>query len=264
MADELYAVVQSKLERIEPAALETALVSGGGIPKPDASRSARKSRGFLAQRISKFQADGIAKQLIAAGHAVRVLPMSQLADVGKPVSVTWLRLTPEALGVPIGAQELVLDVPWSSVFVVNAGHLSVLEQKHREIETRDFRGFPQYETQKISQSERHPAVEVIGLSAEGSLVYLRLISLRMQGTKIPGVPLDLPRHMQFFFVLERLAALSTAAFVSPETRKMLADRKVDRSKTEGSLQFEADERAFTDYSRWLLQLVMFREAEQTR
>jgi hypothetical protein len=76
------------------------------------------------------------------------------------------------------------------------------------------------------------------------------------------IPLQLPRHMQFFFVLERLVQHATTAFVSPETRKLLADRRADQSRAAGSLQFEADERAFTDYTRWLLQLVMFREAEQ--
>jgi hypothetical protein len=155
-------------------------------------------------------------------------------------------------------------MPWTGVFVINAGHLSVLEQKHREIESVDARGFKHYETKNVSQSERHPAVEVIGVSSAGSLVYLRLVSVRMQGSKMPGIPLDVPRHMQFFEVLDRLVQNATAAFVSPETRKMLADRQADRTRTEGSLQFEADERAFADYSRWLLQLVMFREAERGR
>ena len=45
---------------------------------------------------------------------------------------------------------------------------------------------------------------------------------------------------------------------------MLTDRKADRTRTDGTLQFEADERALADYSRWLLQLVMFREAERAR
>jgi hypothetical protein len=84
----------------------------------------------------------------------------------------------------------------------------------------------------------------------------------MQGNKMPGVPLDLPRRLQFFCVLDELVKRATSAFISPETRKMLVDRKADQSRAEGSLQFEADERAFTDYSRWLLQLVMFREAGQ--
>lgn len=262
MTDELFAVVQAKFERIEPELLEQALIAGGRIPKADASRAARRNRGFLAQRLARVQAEGIAKLLIGSGHAVRVLPMGQLADVGKPVSVTWLRIQPQSLGVPLGMQEVILEMPWTSVFVVNAGHLSVLEQKFREVEGIDVRGRPVVETKTSSRSERHPAVEVLGVSASGSLVYLRLVSLRMQGNKMPGVPLDLPRHMQFFYVLEQLVQNATLAFISPETRKMLADRKADRSKTEGSLQFEADERAFTDYSRWLLQLVIFREGER--
>ena len=65
--------------------------------------------------------------------ACRVLPMNELADAGKPLSVAWLRLTPEAVGVPIGAQETVLDVPWTGVFVINAGHLSVVEKDARRV-----------------------------------------------------------------------------------------------------------------------------------
>jgi len=262
MSEGMFAVVQSKLERIDPAALESALIVGGKFPKADASRAARKVRGFLAQRLAKPQADEIAKRLIADGYSVRVMAMNELADAGKAISVTWLRMMPESLGVPVGAHDTVLDVPWSGVFVVNAGHLSVLEQKHRETESVDFRGFPRYETKNVSQSERHPAVEVIGVSGAGSLVYLRLVSVRLQGSKMPGIPLDQPRHVQFFEVLERLVNGATAAFISPETRKLLADRRADRTRTEGTLQFEADERAFADYSRWLLQLVMFREAER--
>ena len=263
MSDGMFAVVQSKLERIDPAALESALIVGGKFPKADASRAARKVRGFLAQRLAKPQADEIAKRLLADGYSVRVMAMNELADAGKAISVTWLRMTPESLGVPLGAHETILDVPWTGVFVINAGHLSVLEQQVQEGEVFHY-GHGQWitETKRTSQSERHPAVEVIGVSGAGSLVYLRLVSVRLQGSKMPGIPLDQPRHVQFFEVLERLVNGATAAFISPETRKLLADRRADRTRTEGTLQFEADERAFADYSRWLLQLVMFREAER--
>jgi hypothetical protein len=261
MADNSFAVVQARLERLDPELVEQALIAGAGFPKADASRAARRNRGFLAQRISQAQAEGVARVLQQSGCAVRVLPMSSLAEIGKPISVTHLTFQPQSLGVPLGMQQVLLDVPWTGVFVINAGHLSVIEQKHREVDSGiDLRGRPVIETKTTQHSERHPALEVIGVSSAGSMVYLRLLSVRMQGNKIPGVPPELPRHMQFFFVLEQLVRLATAAFVSPETRKMLADRKVDRSKSEGSLQFEADERAFTDYSRWLLQLVMFRES----
>src|SRR5688572_10936736 len=120
MAAELFAVVQSKFERIDPALLENAFMAGAGMPKADAVRAARRSRGFLIQRLARPQADGIASLLTQAGHAIRVMPMQELADVGKPISVTWLRFQPEALGVPMGAQDLVLDIPWPAVFVVNA------------------------------------------------------------------------------------------------------------------------------------------------
>jgi hypothetical protein len=260
-----FAVVQAKFEPIEPAALEDALMTGGKIPKADASRAARRARGFLAQRLTRPQADEIAQRLIARGYSVRVLAMNDLADAGKPVSVAWLRMTPESLGVPIGGQETIHDIPWSGVFVVNAGHLSVLEQQVQEKDVfRTSRGHAITEYQRTSHSERHPALEIIGVSNAGSLIYLRLLSLRMQGNKMPGIPLDQPRHMQFFEVLERVVHGATAAFISPETRKMLADRRADRTRTEGSVQFEADERAFAEYSRWLLQLVMFRETEQGR
>lgn len=262
MPDDLFAVVQSKFERIEPETLENALTAGGKVPKADASRAARRNRGFLAQRQSRLAAEGIANQLLQAGHAVRVLPMSGLAELGRPVSITWLNIQDAALGIPLSSQELLLDVPWSSVFVINAGHLSVLEQQAREVASVDGRGRPTLETRTSHRSERYPAVEIVGVSLAGSLIYARLVSLRMQGAKMPGVPLQLPRHMQFFFVLEWLVQRATAAFISPETRKMLADRQADRTRTEGALQFEADERAFTDYTRWLLQLVMFREAER--
>jgi hypothetical protein len=262
MSDGMFAVVQSKMERIEPAALENALIAGGKFIKADASRAARKARGFLAQRLTKSQADEIARRLLAENYSVRVLPMNELADAGKPVSVAWLRMTPDSLGVPLGAHDVLLDMSWTGVFVVNAGHLSVLEeQKHEEV-WRTSEGHRFTDVKKTSRSERHPAVEVIGVSAAGSLVYLRLISVRMQGLKMPGIPLDLPRHLQFFEVLERLVANATAALVSPETRKMLADRRADQTRTAGSLQFETDERTLADYSRWLLQLVMFREAER--
>jgi hypothetical protein len=186
-----------------------------------------------------------------------------LADADKPISVAWLRLTPEAVGVPIGAHEAILDVPWSGVFVINAGHLSVVETDAQEGEVfRYGRGYSITEIKKTSRSERYPALELIGVSTAGKLVYLRLLSLRMQGSKMPGIPLDQPRHMQFFEVLKRLMANARTAFVSPETRKMLIDRKADRTRSDGTLQFEADERALAEYSRWLLQLVMFREAER--
>lgn len=262
MADETYAVMQTRLERIEPEVLEQALIIGGKLPKADASRAARRCRGFIVQRMPRAAADAIAQLLNAAGYAVRALPMAQLAELGKPVAVSWLRIDDVSLGIPMGGQQVLFDVPWSSVFVVNAGHLSVLEQKSREVGTVDARGNPTVETKITPRSERHPALEIVALSAAGKLIYARLLSLRMQGQKMPGVPLDLPRRLQFFVVLDELVKRTTSAFVSPETRKMLVDRKADQSRADGSLQFEADERAFTDYSRWLLQLVMYREASQ--
>jgi hypothetical protein len=264
MAAPQFAVVQAKIEPIEPAHLEQALMAGAGMPKADASRASRRHRGFLLERASERQAADVASLLTQAGYAVRAIAAQQLVDLGRPTSINWLQIAPEHLGVPLHPQKLPIRVPWSAVFVVNAGHLSTLEQDVQEIESVSSRGMVHIETKRLERSERHPAVEIVGVSDRGQMFYARLIAPRLQGAKMPGVPLDRPRHEQFFAVLEPLVAHSSAALISPETRKMLVERHVDRTRSAGSVQHQLDERAFTDYSRWLLQLVMFREAERAQ
>lgn len=52
-AEPLFALLQSRHERIEPAVLQAALISGAGLPKPDAVRAAYRCRGILAERLTK-------------------------------------------------------------------------------------------------------------------------------------------------------------------------------------------------------------------
>ena len=56
-AKPLFSLLQTRHERIEPAALQEALLAGAGLPKADAVRAAHRCRGILAERLTHKQAE---------------------------------------------------------------------------------------------------------------------------------------------------------------------------------------------------------------
>ena len=113
-AEPLFALLQTRHERIEPAVLQEALLTGAGLPKADAVRAAHRCRGLLAERLTLQQAavarGSLARQQIETlvVHAAQMITLTPPASCAKPFADELLFLT-EAAGVLLVDDVLVCE-----------------------------------------------------------------------------------------------------------------------------------------------------------
>src|SRR5687767_14637818 len=77
-AEPLFALLQTRHQRIEPADLQEALIAGAGLPKFDAVRASRRCRGILAERLTHKQAEAARSSLARQQVETLVLPAEQM------------------------------------------------------------------------------------------------------------------------------------------------------------------------------------------
>ena len=258
-----YAVVQDKLESIEFDHLKQVLIEHGGMVHADAARAAKKLRGILSERLSINQAAAVCNALKQLNYSVRVLPADKLPELKKARVTRWLEMHDDHLAIPRGTTGVIEKVLWPNVFIINSGQ--VAETKERDSFVFDTDALdPSFaddvETHKYSQFVH--VTELIALSSNGGLLHVRLPAQGMNYGRVLGPDLI---HQGFFdkylTMLDRLVAQSTVALVSPETRELLKERKQNYDVREGDFYEFTEERKFVQYTRWLLQLVLFRETE---
>lgn len=263
-----YALVQESLAEIDPQVLQDALIEHGKMALADASRAARKNRGILTEHLTLQQAAAVCGALKQRGFEVRAVPTEKLPPKLKPRLTRWLEIEHDALLLPMRTTGPVARVPWQNVFVVNAGQVAELKEEERlETKTRmtwrngavvtDF----EFESDKISEMVH--VTEIIATAESGKLVHARLPARGMNYNRILGPETSSQGYFKKYLTLvERIVHHSTAALVSPETLELLRERDMNREKREGDYHVYAEERRFSEYTRWLLQLVIFRENEK--
>ena len=255
-----YAVVQKRLEKIDPQVLQSILQEQGGMTHADAARVAYHEQGILWERFSRETAQQVANELIARDFAVRAVATASLPKLEKPRTVHWLKITDKAVQIPWTLNQDTVDIVWSSVFVICAGQVGRIIE--RMVEQRQ--PFHEEEGPTVTdvqrQSETVWIADFIGVTESGAYAHIRLPADEMSYDRILGPTDDVKSSFQkFLTVLDALVTHSRSAIVSPQTRRLLVDRKLKpelpRSEAWASLQ----ERELQNHKRWLLQLAIFRE-----
>lgn len=261
-AEPLFALLQTRHERIEPPVLQEAIIAGAGLPKADAVRAAHRCRGILAERLTHKQAEGARGSLARQQVETLVVPADQMMKLTPPVSVHWLQVGDAGLVVPADYYGRTETVPWANVFVVSSGFVAKEVEKRKPQEVRETQGRRQVVVTeyKVERKVEHEHItEVLGLSANGKLLHFRLHAHRLQKQQVLQGGPTATQFEKYLLLLEDLVLRCQWAEISPETRLILADRKENPPEVPGRRLYDFDEASFELYNRWLLQLVTLRE-----
>lgn len=268
----LFALLQTRHERIEPAILQEALIAGAGLPKPDAVRAAHRCRGILAERLAHKQGEGARGSLARQQIETVLVPAEQMMKLTPPVSVHWLQVSDAGLIVPADYYGRSETVPWPNVFVISGGLVakSIVERKPHEVEASrsltsqmvvpvlgHTRTVTEFRNER--RTEQQHIAEVLGLSEAGKLLHFRLHAHRLVKQQVPQGGPTISVFEKYLLLLDDLVARCQWAEISPETRLILADRKEHPPEVPGRRPYDFDEGSFDLYNRWLLQLVTLRE-----
>lgn len=257
-----FAVVQTRFEKIEPAVLRAALIESGGVLAADAGLQSRRVQGILGEQFTAEQAQQVAAQLAAQGHAVRVLPSESLPRLEKPRPVRWLTLGAEQVEIPWGHHGEMWPVLWSSVFVVSSGQIAKTKERRESVRkprTSSRQRYPTIEEHVYQRSEYVHVTDLIAIAENGQVLNVRLPAREMAYKRILGPG---PVRNSFAKYLELLSVLverSNEAIIPPSTRKLLVERKERYRTEEGGSRESSDELRFRAFNRWLLQLAILRE-----
>lgn len=256
-----YAVVQTRFETIDAEVLRTVLVEQGGFVPVDAGRIARKVRGVLTDRLSFQQAAAVCQALTSNGYAVQAIPVTSLAPEGKARVVRWFEMDQQEVRIPWGYHGHVNRIPWPSVFVISAGQVSEVKQHETEHVNRygSTRTGTLVEHNTQRHSERIEVAELICVAESGAFHHVRFPYHEMNYQRIFGEPVAGTSFERYLMLLDALVRQSTSALVSPETTRLLKERKQHYESSDGDFAHFAEEKEFAAYNRWLLQLVLMSE-----
>jgi hypothetical protein len=260
-----YAVVQQRFEKIDHEDLRAILVEQGKLTRPDAARTSRRAQGILWERFDEQQAEHVAAALAQRGYAVRVVPADKLPAPKRPRTVLWLDINEEGLGVPSGSTQSPFQVAWPNVFVISAGEIWEVTEKlvSKRVMYSSINRMPQYEQEVQRSGHLIHVTDLLALSDDGQCLHVRLPAHELAYDRLLGTSdIPMPLFQKYLEVLEKLVARSTAALVSPPTRRLLVERKERHEPSTSESRPELDELHFENYNRWLLQLVIFKEQEQ--
>ena len=259
-AEPLFALLQTRHERIEPAVLQEALVAGAGFPKPDAARAAHRCRGILAERLTHKQGEGARGSLARRQIDTMLVPAEQMMKLTPPVSVHWLQVDDAGLLVPADYYGNAETVPWPNVYVISSGLIAkgIEERKPNDVtDCRPSQFVTEYRVER--HTEQQHITEVLGLSAEGNLLHFRLHAHRLHKQQVPQGGPTVTVFEKYLLLLDDLVVRCQWAEISPETRLILAERREHPPEVPGRRPYDFDEVSFDLYNRWLLQLVTLRE-----
>lgn len=262
MPEPLFALLQSRHQRIDPAILRDVLMQEAAMPKVDAVRASQKARGILADRLTEAQAEACRASLARQQIETFVLPAEKVAAQPRPPMVHWLGIGDSGLFVPTDYHGSGGVVPWSSVFVISSGLVMTVVEERVPTEVWDgYRRDGEMSTKWDSRrkEELHHITEILGLSDAGQLLHFRLAAQRLHAQQVPQGGAAAPRFQKYLLLLDDVVAGATQAEISPETRQILIERREKPREIEGKKGYVFDERGYDAYNRWLLQLFMLRE-----
>lgn len=256
-----YAVVQTKFERIDPEVLRKVLVEQGDFVPVDAARIARKVRGVLTDRLSIQQAAAVCQTLTSRGYSVQSLPVTSLAPEGKARVVRWFEMDEQEIRFPWGYRGDVNKIPWPSVFVISAGQVSEVKEHETEKANRyaSSRMGILVERETQQRSERIDVTEMICVAESGAFLHVRFPYHEMNYVRVLGEHVAGSAFERYLVMLDVLVSRSTSALISPETTRLLQERKQHYESSDGDFARLAEEKEFAAYNRWLLQLVLMSE-----
>lgn len=259
---ELYALVQTRFQNIDPLQFTGILTRTLRWPKVDIQQAGRRSQGILGVRFTREEAEAIQRELAQHHFETAVLPAARLMQLAGQRCVAWLDVRPDGLGVP---DDLITDdttfVPWSSLVVLHAALVAVPQEESAIVEGVDLnRQAPSYEFHRESFGVIQPQLALLGLSAAGQMVHVRLSLAKFFAARMPWLAdADGPQE-QFRRLLDRLSDSSSQAIQSPSVRELIdrpmygVGERTPRSRVDRDLQ------AFQHQMNWLLQLLALRSS----
>ena len=262
-----YAIVQERFEQIDPEVLRQVMVDHGGLNRIDATRLARKAQGVLWERFTMRQAQQVATELNHHDYRVRPVPAKDLVKLDKPRTVRRLEFFEDHFDIPWDLHRSV-SIPWLNVFVISAAETRELVEKRRERPSRGT-GRPTGEAAYVTETEiersskRISVTDIVALTAVGGFAHFRLPAHELHYNRILTDAASYRPYERYLMVLQRIGDSSKQAIVSPRTRHILVERQEPRSLAGTEDQVHVEEMNLDRYNEWLMQLVRFREDEQS-
>ena len=266
---EAFAVIQSRFEQIPSEKLVEVLIEVGGMPHADAMRALRLTRGILGESFTRKQAEAIWKELDQSGFGVRVLAADELPALGEPRTIRWFELDQDELRIPVGIHGDTIPIPWPSVFVISCGRIADMKKEL----VSDWQFPTSYASESAESVDVGPrykkrgklvdVCDIIAVDDDGEFRYLRLPGNEISYGRIMGEGTELSRFERFAVVVEYLLEHAQEAIVSPETRKLVLNRKSDSRIVEGDATGQVYEHLLHQYNRWLLTQAIAREIENS-
>ncbi|NUQ64958.1 MAG: hypothetical protein HUU20_21045 [Pirellulales bacterium] len=253
-----FAVVQDVYELEDWQSAARILTDVLGLHPTAAKQRARRSRGFLAEKLDFEQARRFHQTCESRGLVVHIVEDKDLIVLPKPSRVHELWLQDDALWVrrtQLGPRE---SIRWERIVLVAAFRTTKREAYHHwftvggglQMDTG-----PQLKVSKYSKEYAEYLADVFEWMPSGSPARLRLGSREVNYSQALGSDLPDPhvaidaRSDSFRLLLARIHARARNAFVPPETLVLLG-AEPDKGRRLHELPGLDD---FDAYNRWLLQ-----------
>jgi hypothetical protein len=274
-----FAVIQEEYEKVAPETLAPVLERALGLVKYDAVRMAREGCGILAEALSEEQAAELLSALEERQVPARIIPQDLVVRIDKPTPVRMLGIADDALGVVWGYTGEPQPMAWDKVFLLSAGEVVETETQRAPRDARRRRKYSLARGvilgspiqimlamgERVREQTRQPKArvrtttrnqhlaDIFAVDAGGEYRHIRLRSRNLYYEQILGKDCCAHFFDNFRLVLERIAAHASNARISPETETMMK-AAVDPA-VEGSEAWFGEESEFTQYNRWLLQML---------
>jgi len=254
-----YAVVQTQFEPIPPPILQSVLEHQGELLPLDARSVANRRKGILYDQFTAAQAEAVASALNGANFHVRVMPTAELPAVPKMNILPWLMFSSAGMAFPFGLDQALKVVEWPSVFLINSSLIHLREERQvRRIASNEPDGAI-YETEVVSKPT--PVTDVIVLATDGDYMGLRIIHGRTRhrdGESLANKRTS-GKSAEYTQLLETIVSSSTDLVVSPTTQQLLVEQRNVHQMPNHESWVNFEERAFKQYTRWLLLMVLMKE-----
>jgi hypothetical protein len=166
-------------------------------------------------------------------------------------------------GVPLDHRQIIERIDWLSVFAIHADLLPDPQAKPDKIVASLGSGAiaEAIKNTGAKLTQRFPNVDVVGITDAGKLVHFRIAQAKFAPGRMPWLAPDRPLTDKFYELLRLLIEQSSAAIISPTTRRLLLERPSNTHTLSEHWLEEKDERAMVTYMRWLVWLAMHREQQ---
>ena len=284
----MFAIIQKAYQKPDHEKLGPILQNVLKIPTYDAMRMARLGRGIIAEKLEKEKADALQASLTENGFEVFTIPQEKVITIDKPLIVRRIEITEDHLGVVKGYTGKPEPVLWTNIYLVSAGEIIQKEEqrlKYRKKKKKRLGGFKmalmamvdplstmvilakdslkqkkEKEIIKIhTLSYTQQVADIFCLSASGEYLHIRLRSRDMYFDKILGDRAVRDFRVNFLAVLAEIGRHAALAVISPETETLI--RAGIDSETDISNAFFGEEEEFTQYNRWLMQMLILEKTK---